>query len=1162
MARIDWVVGDTIGYGIGGFETATDGDNPLFSTGSTTFTGKGAGAYSYNTNGGGMVSTPISFNIEADVNFGTRVVMLESSGTCTSSAGCNASAEKRNHLNFKGDATYTAGTNALNFADVITQGSDNSFTIIGDSELTGTASARFYGGLTNELGGTFSLSSLNGGYVGWFGTERGYVTTATITTATLAEIVTDNTDPENLVTETVPTTLNSNTLANFTDSAKTGTLDNALSANFVQITRNSVDKSINNDIFTNGVVVFDYAGGNFAGSGKPLSIYLGDRKYWTEGAVTTDEELNANKTAYTLGSSDNIAPAYLSLSRNSFGDTAANYMARVRWVLTDDTDITDSTDDSTKVTVGYGITGFATVAPLAAGTTIFTGAGVGRYSDSFGNISTNFNINANVDFGNRTVSLASTGTCTGVSCGTARADLNFTASVDYGTTDMAKFTGNDLAFDNVETTSGLTGDATAKFYGPESNEFGGTFNLTSDNAAYVGFFGGEIGYIVNETTTTTDSDNDGMVAGDNLPTDFTLPFTSFNDDVRKNKTATFEIDNLVSITHDGINKTVTSDIISGGVVKYKYNNTTNAPIDPTSLTAYFDETKYKAASGLYNAGVGGASVGGEVSLAYTTNSNQIDSPYTFIFSRDTSSFGVVPNYLALIEWSVASVADGMGNKTYEIGYGIFGFTTDGDDILKGYQNISFTGAGKGRYSAGSLDASNTGVVLYYFDINANVDFSARTVTLSSTKTCLRENHCTATSRPDLDFTGTLTYADGDNDLSTNNTGGEALTTKGGAYAAYTDTDGTGTDFSYDAGSTTSLTGDANAKFYGTGAVELGGTFSFANGGIGYTGYFGAQRDGWLVTTQVKATQATYDDVGDGMTYNVPTTFADIADYTDGFADEERKNNIANNPLTLRTSNAVRTNKDTTAETINNYHYTSGVAEITYSSLGNITSVSTYIGDRKHTVTATNADDTYFQGSGTNFFSSDGVDPIEFNFNRTPSINYGFTAQYMATLFWGIDTYDKGYVITGFETAAIPTDAGEVTFTGKGRGRYNTTASTHHERYFKVTATVDFSQPAKGITFNTTETCSSSNVNPCGDSANKHLNMTGTLNYSTNEINGTVKTAGTDLDFDTVDADGTELSGTANARFYGPASEELGGTFSVSGETSSFVGFFGADNPNN
>ena len=84
-----------------------------------------------------------------------------------------------------------------------------------------------------------------------------------------------------------------------------------------------------------------------------------------------------------------------------------------------------------------------------------------------------------------------------------------------------------------------------------------------------------------------------------------------------------------------------------------------------------------------------------------------------------------------------------------------------------------------------------------------------------------------------------------------------------------------------------------------------------------------------------------------------------------------------------------------------------------------------------------------------------------------------------------------------------------------------------------------------VYFNTSTTLQT--LNPTtGTLNNSTLNMTGTLNIApgTNQFTGAVTTAG-------------GLTGTATGRFYGPAVQEIGGTFSTTGTGGqSYVGGFG------
>ncbi len=1078
MARLDWVVGDTKGYGIAGFETGLHGGT-LLNSGTTTFTGKGQGTYSDSDTS----NLTLGFNITANVDLGTRMVTLESDTTCQIDyQGCPLNdANEYYNLNFKGSANYTSGTNALNFTNIATAGDDKNFDADDSTELNGVASARFYGGLTNEIGGTFNLinSDNSAGYVGFFGGERGWVISANPETATAAMI--DG--------EPVPTgnALNPNNLENFTDSAKDGTTGNALSADFLQITRNSVDKSINNDIFTGGVVVFDYNGSNFATSGTPLTFYLGDRKYSATTSNASNVSTRINSNTSTNMSNDSDVPENLYFSIDDFGFTA-DYMALAYYNVM----------GTGYASEGFGIVGFETATPLGAGTTIFTGAGWGAYSDSSATIVTSFNINANVDFGNRTVSLASTGTCDNSDCtGLARADLNFTGDLTYGAnTNALTSTATGITTTGDATYASLSGDATAKFYGPQSNELGGTFSLASGEAGYVGFFGG-VRYIVEATDTTTTG----------APTPATT-LTSFKFSERSKQTGNIlDVNNSVRITKHNADKTITSDVISGAVIEFDYNNDND--FKGNSIDVYFAGEKYTPTNA--------NSVGTE-GISSSSNSGGASNVTVDYLQLGVSigAVGFASDYLASVRWD-ESHADFTS-----FGYGIAGFATDNvNPILSATSgSATFTGIGRGNYHDAGKDT------FYRFIATANVDFGLHTIVLKSTDTCETADPtaCNGNEAPAFDFKGDLTY----------NAGANAFT--GTVTTA-------GTDEDHNALDGTELLGTANGKFYGPSVDELGGTFSLSNFGSSYVGFFTGERD-WLVSTS---------EVARTIAVTAPTDITTITDYADGFDNSALTGAVIGTgntkTIALNMSNAVQVRKNAGAKTIINHHYTGSVAQITYNEDGNITGVSAFFDDKKYSGTGS-GDSTFISTVPT---SSDGIAVSSLYLTRGSFNNFGFTAKYITTIAWTTGTYERGYAIAGFETtgSAIPT-SNTATFTGRGAGiYYDDSGSNNVPRYFKLEAIVDFSD--RDITFDTTETCTSSGFNNCG-SGSHHLNMTGTLYYdaNTNDLasmaNG-IETTGT--------VGGSKLTGDANARFYGPNAEELGGTFSVSNDSASFVGFFGA-----
>ena len=126
---------------------------------------------------------------------------------------------------------------------------------------------------------------------------------------------------------------------------------------------------------------------------------------------------------------------------------------------------------------------------------------------------------------------------------------------------------------------------------------------------------------------------------------------------------------------------------------------------------------------------------------------------------------------------------------------------------------TFTGKSIGFYT----DATGVGHGALS-DVSVNADFGARTLALSSSGTVTIDNYvtnATTSPAPNLNLTGTLSYAAGTNSFAGN------LTTSGG----------------------TPLTGTSTGRFYGPSAQELGGVFILkAGSGVEtYGGAYGAKR---------------------------------------------------------------------------------------------------------------------------------------------------------------------------------------------------------------------------------------------------------------------------------------------------------------------------------
>lgn len=131
---------------------------------------------------------------------------------------------------------------------------------------------------------------------------------------------------------------------------------------------------------------------------------------------------------------------------------------------------------------------------------------------------------------------------------------------------------------------------------------------------------------------------------------------------------------------------------------------------------------------------------------------------------------------------------------------------------------------------------------------------------------------------------------------------------------------------------------------------------------------------------------------------------------------------------------------------------------------------------------------------------------------------------------GSGTY--GAMSAGSMTAgsAIPT-SGTATYSGITGGRYVDGSGAYFFTGSSMSAAANFA--TRNIVFSTTGTQVTADL--LNVSNNSGLNMSGTLTYSpaTNQITGSVAT-------------GSGMTGSVNGRFYGPAAQEIGGTFSVSG----------------
>ena len=146
---------------------------------------------------------------------------------------------------------------------------------------------------------------------------------------------------------------------------------------------------------------------------------------------------------------------------------------------------------------------------------------------------------------------------------------------------------------------------------------------------------------------------------------------------------------------------------------------------------------------------------------------------------------------------------------------------------------------------------------------------------------------------------------------------------------------------------------------------------------------------------------------------------------------------------------------------------------------------------------------------------------------------------------GTGTYGAASFGAATPASSVPT-SGTATYTGVTGGRYSASDGTYYFTSSALTSNVDFA--ARTVSFATSSTNQSANLTTGSFAANSALNLTGTLTYSagSNQFTGAVANSG------------STLSGTATGRFYGPAAQEIGGTFGLTGAgLSAYGGGFGA-----
>lgn len=295
--------------------------------------------------------------------------------------------------------------------------------------------------------------------------------------------------------------------------------------------------------------------------------------------------------------------------------------------------------------------------------------------------------------------------------------------------------------------------------------------------------GGGGGGTVPTTTTTTTTPT----------TSAATPFTSWSDVTNGSTVVVPSMSQEVTLTTDQAAHLVTS-VGALPAVDYtsSFTETLNSSgtITKVVITSPTGSVTFDTAAG---ATIGHLAIDPTINGALTSNEDSI------AFAADPTTQGW--NYQSFGLWETGRLT-GSGN----VGVMSIGAPTAGAAIPTSGTAV-YTGKSVGFYidSAGHGNTTFSG-------LSVNADFAARTLVLSTPRTVTTSDFVTKIDAPNLEFTGTLTYAAG-----TNSFAGDV--TNGGT-----------------------LSGTSTGRFYGPSAEELGGVFILKGSGKEtYGGAYGAKK---------------------------------------------------------------------------------------------------------------------------------------------------------------------------------------------------------------------------------------------------------------------------------------------------------------------------------
>ena len=884
------------------------------------------------------------------------------------------------------------------------------------------------------------------------------------------------------------------------------------------------------------------AGGDIAA----VTIYFADKIYQS----STNSPISDEVLIGTIGSGadDDATTTAITVDRkNIFGITynnnsiASDYMVYVNWNLAKEAHslASNGTQDSIFADDGVMIAGMETDGsniPLI-GEATFNGKGRGKYGDKKGTYTTIFDMVAKINFTN-SIEISSENT---MRCENNSSQFSDCTQIEEATLDFSGLTTNIIQqISGGLVATDLFGRFNARFYGSKAEELGGTFEMVSSGSDryYYGAFGGKRGNIfiaggnqftINEFAPITSNPQATSIPVDAMSTP--MPYTSLtaaSADTMNAVDKPFTLQGLAihkegDITYNrvaidaswddsNIAQTVKFSNIASPALLLSFDAAGNM----SALTAYFDDKTYIAdiSGGTPSAtNISGVIDGNSIGVADDATTTKLMAGR----SKDIFGYNLTANYMLYVDWLVEKARgnDGLTQSSYR-NHGMMMTGMETSAMIPATGTLVFEGKGRGFYG----DANNDYATI--FNMIANIDLATPTISLQilNTMSCVGEPDISTCNIPAsaLDFSATaLSFVDGNN--TPTNTATNAIS---GDVAFFTaDVDGT-----------------VNARFYGgtIGIKEFGGTFAFANSSRYYYGAFGGYDFGFPNVVSVGAMgnlRPMNNDLGSYKSFDAVSAVVTLT-----------------LPAVAVQYTSIVTPASATLQRIAGVGNESPAITVTFDAMGNITNARTYFADQSYSLTPTTAEAKKIShDNAVNDITAEvTLISMATNFDLTLTREnnapiYGFEPQYAMIGWWRIENAggdrNDGNIVTGFETAntgpdGIPIVDDNATFSGGSIGVYNSdTTSENFQTISTVTVDVNFAMRTVGVTSNATKSCVT--ISNCTTDKSD-------LNFKTGDDAIAKYAIGENNISGAITSDNSEMKGRFDARFYGDAAKEMGGTF--------------------